>query len=362
MEYITGETLSEKLASGPLPVHDALALIRSAALGLREAHRSGFTHRDVKPSNLMLDGHGVLKVVDFGLASGGGDLFDHGGPVEQTSIAGTPLYMAPEQARGEAVDFRSDIYSLGATLFQLVSGEPPFVADTPAALMSLHATAARPTLRRRSGQARTEITVIDTLCARMMAPSPSDRFATYDELIRELELASESHTRPAGVVVRTLAAIADLIIVALASVLLLIAGSVLGLFRGNANVGPLLFTLLLAYTAIAVARWGRTLGHALLELEVVDVTTGKRPRPGPATVRAALPLAVVLIGVWIDFFLRFADLELAGFTKLCLYIAFVLQTPLGMIWASLRAPGKRTLWDRWTGTMVRYRTRRSSVL
>ena len=362
MEYIAGQTLADKLSAGPLPVHDALALIRSAALGLREAQRSGFTHRDVKPSNLMLDAHGVLKIVDFGLASGGGEHADHDGPVEQTSIGGTPLYMAPEQARGEAIDLRSDIYSLGATLFQLVSGAPPFVADTAGALMSLHASAARPTLRRRSGQARTEITVIDALCARMMAPSPTDRFATYDDLIRELELASESHTRPAGVAVRWLAGFADLVFAFVTGGLLITAAEALGVIGEKMDVEPLVLTLLIAYMSISIARWGRTLGQALLELEVVDVTTGARPRLGQALIRSAIPLAFPLIGVWAAVFAGFAGLEPINLVNLGLGFAFALLTPLGMMWSSLRTPGKRTSWDRWTRTMVRYRTRRSSVL
>ena len=362
MEYIAGQTLADKLAAGPLPVHDALALVRSAALGLREAQRSGFTHRDVKPSNLMIDAHGILKVLDFGLASGGVERATDDGPVEQTSIAGTPLYMAPEQARGEAVDFRADIYALGVTLFQLVSGAPPFVADTPGALMSLHATAARPTLRRRSGQARTEITVIDALCSRMMAPSPEDRFSTYDELIREIELASESHTRPAGATVRFLAGLADLIIAAVAGGLMLLAASALGLLGDNVEGSPLIFTLLVVYLAIATARWGRTLGQALLEIEVVDVRTGGRPRIGSAIVRTVLPLAFPLVGVWASYVAELAGYQLMGFVDLIIGLAFVLMTPVGMIWASIRSPGKRTLWDRVTRTMVRYRTRRSTVL
>src|SRR5262245_13029569 len=100
MEYVTGKTLAERLADGPLPGHDALSVVRAAVLGLREAQRPGFTHRDVKPSNLMLDGHGMLKVVDFGLVAGAPERASDG-PVAQTTLAGTPLYMAPEQARGE---------------------------------------------------------------------------------------------------------------------------------------------------------------------------------------------------------------------------------------------------------------------
>jgi serine/threonine-protein kinase len=135
MEYVTGATVAD---NGAMPVEGALRIIHDAVLGLREAQRSGFTHRDVKPSNLMVDGHGVVKVLDFGIAAGGAEESVGDGPVAQTTLAGTPLYMAPEQARGEPIDFRADIYALGATLYQLVSGKPPFQADTVAALETLH--------------------------------------------------------------------------------------------------------------------------------------------------------------------------------------------------------------------------------
>ena len=174
MEYVTGQTLAARLAAGPLPVEDALDVIRGAVQGLREAQRSGFTHRDVKPSNLMVDAHGVVKVLDFGLAaSNPSDLADGAtetGPVPQTSFAGTPLYMAPEQARGDAIDLRADIYALGATLYHLVSGRPPFQADSVVELASMHATAARPPLPRGANP-RTSIAAIDALVGRMMAPA-----------------------------------------------------------------------------------------------------------------------------------------------------------------------------------------------
>src|SRR5690242_2662949 len=174
MEFVAGETVADRIARGPLNPEDALAIVRSAALGLREAQRSGITHRDVKPSNLMIDGHGMVKVLDFGLAAGSpGALGD--GPVAQTSLAGTPLYMAPEQARGEPVDFRADIYALGATLYHLVSGKPPFQAASVAELQTLHESAERPLLPRKS-QARMHINALDALIAKMMAPRPEDRF------------------------------------------------------------------------------------------------------------------------------------------------------------------------------------------
>ncbi len=361
MEYIAGETLADKLAKGPLAVPDALAIIRSAALGLREAQRSGFTHRDVKPSNLMLDVHGLVKVVDFGLAAGGAERAHDDGPVEQTSIAGTPLYMAPEQARrGGGLPrryLRARRHALPARL-----RHAPFVADTPGALISLHATAARPTLRRRSGQARTEITVIDALCARMMALSPADRFDSYDELIRELELASETHTRPAGAAVRTLATFVDLILAGVAAALILLAISALDIVDSDFDGNLPVFGVLYFYFVLATARWGRTVGQALLEIEVVDIATGARPRLGQAFGRTSIVMAIPIGGFLASFIVGRFGLELVGLVDLGLFIAFALLVPVSMMWASLRAPGKRTLWDRWTRTMVRYRTRRSSVL
>src|SRR4051812_45070600 len=169
MEYVTGETLADRCARGPVPAEQALAIIHDAVLGLREAQRSGFTHRDVKPSNLMVDGHGVVKVLDFGLAAGAPEHADIDGPVAQTTMAGTPLYMAPEQARGEPVDFRADIYALGATLYQLVSGRPPFQAQTAAELRTLHESAERPSIPR-GVVPRMQSTALDALIGKMMAP------------------------------------------------------------------------------------------------------------------------------------------------------------------------------------------------
>src|SRR5262249_33677503 len=128
MELLDGEDLAKLVkARGPLPVAEACALVRQAALGLQHAHEQGLVHRDVKPSNLLLTTAGVVKVLDLGLAR-----LCAAGPAGEaltsaTQLMGTPDYMAPEQLLdSHAVDARTDLYSLGCTLYHLLAGDPPF--------------------------------------------------------------------------------------------------------------------------------------------------------------------------------------------------------------------------------------------
>jgi uncharacterized RDD family membrane protein YckC len=345
MEHLAGKTLADRAAEGPLPVEEALSAIRAAALGLREAQRSGFMHRDVKPSNLMADAHGIVKVLDFGLVGATPEAAD--GPVAQTSLAGTPLYMAPEQARGESIDLRADIYALGATLFHLVSGHPPFSADTVDGLMSLHATAARPHVPKK-GHARTAIASVDALIAKMMAPDPKDRFATYEDLIREIEMVSTLHTKPAGASVRAVASLIDITLVGIVFATAMIPFSS-GDFDGNVALG-----LAFAVCIFCLARWGATPGKALLELEVVDIVSNRRPSLTRAFVREVTMLGPLLLTVA----LRYRPFYLDALFTLIVGVLTVLVLFL----SAWRTPGKRTPWDRVSRTQVRYRaSRRSSA-
>src|SRR5262245_19858793 len=128
MQFIDGVTLEEKVRrEGVLPVKEVLRIALQAALGLAAAHKQGLIHRDVKPGNIMLE-NGIQRVrlTDFGLARAA----DDASLTQSGVIAGTPFYMSPEQARGEALDPRSDLFSLGSVLYLMCAGRPPFRAET----------------------------------------------------------------------------------------------------------------------------------------------------------------------------------------------------------------------------------------
>ena len=127
MEYIPGETLQQKHEqTGPLDVEDVLRIGAQIARGLAAAHDEGLIHRDIKPANILLEGGAEqdVKITDFGLARAA----DDASLTQSGAIAGTPLYMAPEQAKGGPLDHRSDLFSLGSVLYTMASGRPPFRA------------------------------------------------------------------------------------------------------------------------------------------------------------------------------------------------------------------------------------------
>src|SRR5262245_1362161 len=145
MELVEGGTLAQWLGGTPRPASKAAELVGCLAGAVDVAHRSGIVHRDLKPSNVLLTPDGIPKVTDFGLArrmSGGESLTVHG------TILGTPSYMAPEQIRGSAVGPVSDVYALGAILYEILTGRPPFRSDSPMAtqLQVLSKEPVRPSL------------------------------------------------------------------------------------------------------------------------------------------------------------------------------------------------------------------------
>ena len=130
MAFYAGETLKAKIARGPLPLDEALGYAVQVAQGLERAHEAGIVHRDVKPANVMVTDRGRVKIVDFGLAKVAGlDLTKTG------TTLGTVAYMSPEQTHGAAVDHRTDLWSLGVVLYELLTGERPFRGDYAGAII-----------------------------------------------------------------------------------------------------------------------------------------------------------------------------------------------------------------------------------
>jgi eukaryotic-like serine/threonine-protein kinase len=199
MPFIEGESLRDRLRrEGQLPVADAVRITREAALALDFAHRRGAIHRDIKPENILLT-DGQALVADFGIARaiGGGDE-----RLTETGLTlGTPAYMSPEQAAGDkAMDARTDIYSLGIVLYEMLAGEPPFAAPTAQAMIArrmLEAPKPLTELRETVPQG------VAAAVTRALAKAPADRFATAAEFARALEEGSVRTAAPTATVVPT---------------------------------------------------------------------------------------------------------------------------------------------------------------
>jgi len=183
MEYVEGETLADVLKrEGPLEPPRAVAIAEDVATALEAAHDKGLVHRDVKPGNVMIDGEGRVKVMDFGIARAVAD-----DTLTQTGLVlGTASYLSPEQAQGSPVDARSDIYSLGCVLYEMLTGRPPFPGDSPVAIAYRHVNEeARPP----SEVAPTVPREVDAVVMRALAKDPDERFPTAEELRAALDAA-----------------------------------------------------------------------------------------------------------------------------------------------------------------------------
>jgi len=183
MEYLDGRSLKELIVSrGPAPVHVAVEYARQILSALRFAHRHGIVHRDIKPHNVLVDAEGRVKVTDFGIARAGTSQMTEAG-----SIVGTAQYLSPEQARGADVDQRSDLYSLGVVLYELLTGEPPFEGDTPVEIAMKHlSTVPEPPSARRPDIPRE----LDWVVMRALAKDPDGRYQSAEEMDADLDRVS----------------------------------------------------------------------------------------------------------------------------------------------------------------------------
>jgi eukaryotic-like serine/threonine-protein kinase len=185
MEYVEGESLKDRIARGPLKIDEALDIAAQIAQGLDAAHRKSVIHRDVKPANIMIEAGGLVKIMDFGLAkmSGQSKLTKTG------TTLGTTAYMSPEQARGEEADRRSDVWSLGAVIYEMVAGRTPFKGDyEQAVLYSILNEAPEPMTAVRAGVPLE----LDRIVAKALAKDPAERYQHADELIADLRALRKS--------------------------------------------------------------------------------------------------------------------------------------------------------------------------
>ena len=184
MEYVDGRLLKDIIADGPMEPHEATRITEGVLTALEYSHRAGVVHRDIKPGNIMVTPSGQVKVMDFGIARA---ISDSAATVAQTSvILGTAQYFSPEQARGESVDARTDLYSTGVVLFEMLTGRPPFRGDSPVAVAYQHVSEA-PT--PPSAYNPRVSPALDAVVLHALAKDRFDRFQSAAEFRTDVEAA-----------------------------------------------------------------------------------------------------------------------------------------------------------------------------
>lgn len=349
MEIASGGTLNDKLKKrGPLPVTEAVDTILDVIAGLEAALAGGVLHRDVKPSNCFVSPDGSVKVGDFGLSVSTvatADTFQTATGV----IMGTPAYAPPEQLRGRDLDVRADIYSVGATLFTLLTNEPPIEGSNPVEVVA----AALDEKPKSLTQHRKDIPPgLARVVARCLAKKPAHRYSDYAALRNALLPFSSAQPVPAPLGRRFLAGFIDFAIVTFIPY---------ALFPAQLPVNGLLILALVYYT-ICEGIWGAGLGKALLGFRVVR-TDGQRPGLARAFFRTAI---LPLLGFVLVFVLGFvlgigvAAARYSGFGSAPYYFPGLPYYFPGLLYFLFFLPfvtmrrrnGFATVWDLATGTRV----------
>ncbi len=192
MEYVEGHTVRDILKGDvAAPIEEAVEITLGVLSGLEYAHHAGLVHRDIKPANVMLTPTGAVKVMDFGIARA---LADVGQTMTQTqAVVGTAQYLSPEQARGENVDARSDLYSTGCLLFELLTGRPPFMGDSPVSVAYQHVREEAP----RPSQFASDVPAeLDAVVGKALQKDRNARYSTAQEFAADLERAMGGSPAP----------------------------------------------------------------------------------------------------------------------------------------------------------------------
>jgi eukaryotic-like serine/threonine-protein kinase len=334
MELVAGGTLQDRVRErGPLPVAEAVDCVRQIIAGLEAAQRIGILHRDIKPSNCFRDADGTVKIGDFGLS------ISTTVRTEPTLTAtgaflGTPAFCSPEQLRGDELNVRSDIYSVGVTLFYLLTGRTPFEAKNPVQLLAT-------VLEQRAPSPKNFRPAIPQGLARAimrcLEKQPGERFKNYSELGLALAPYSSAAPTPATLGLRFLAGVIDLVVLnAVCTPLIILTGhnpldflNLVGqpLSRLLLIVLPSLVGLILYY-AVFEGLWGAAIGKAVCRLRVVGPD---RNVPGfwRALARTLIYVVSPMLPYWITYGVTprayfESSSGMQGFLGLAYYIALVL--------------------------------------
>jgi serine/threonine-protein kinase len=275
MELITGESLRQLLQKGLIPQDRALEIVEGILQALEYSHKEGIVHRDIKPGNIMITDSGDIKVMDFGIARATDDI---GATMTNTwNVVGTAQYLSPEQATGEMADGRSDLYSLGCLMYELLTGRPPFTGDTPVSIAYQHVSSPiTPASQVKPGLS----TDIDRMLEVVLSKDPNNRYQDATAMLADLQrvIKGEPVTTkiqkvfPRRKLISTLSAI--------------VAGVVLvgaGVFFSSGSSTPLTVPNVVGLTE-AEAR-------ALLSNFNVNISTAPDPRIPIDRVASQIPLA-----------------------------------------------------------------------
>ena len=183
MEHVAGRTMADVVrSSGPVPAQRAAQIATDVVAALSTAHQAGLVHRDVKLGNILISDNGDVKVADFGIATALAGRTD-AGLTQHGSVMGTATYFSPEQAQGKSVDGRSDLYSLGVVLYEMLAGEPPFVAETPIAVAYKHVQEKPQSLIERGVPVSP---ALNAITMKLLAKNPLNRYPTAEDLRSDL--------------------------------------------------------------------------------------------------------------------------------------------------------------------------------
>jgi len=359
MEIAGAGTLKDQLKKrGPLPVAEAVDAILDVICGLESAFAGGVLHRDIKPSNCFVSPDGLVKVGDFGLSVSTLARTDtfvtaHG------KILGTPAYSSPEQLRGDTLDLRADIYSVGATLFTLLTNRAPFEGDNAVQVVA-NAVNQKP---KPLTELRQDVPPgLERVVARCLAKEPDGRYADYRALRNALLPFSSKEPEPAPITVRSAVGWIDYLIAFLTPyvILMLFVGGERLIVRPlvertlySARYYIALFSFGFLYFAITEGIWGAGLGKRLKGLRVVR-SNGRPPGIARALIRILIPIGCVE-GVRMPLTMALiSDADWTAFQTIMFVVAAIVcgWIPILLILRARRENGFATVWDLASGTRV----------